>query len=236
MYTLHRQKVWKTAEALLDVPAPSAALELSEVPGLSAVPDERLERAWAVPALKDAAVQERASMAFRLPEALVVTADAAALKQASWVLPQVTELPDAAAEQELAAVTEHAEPGLEVELEPAVESADSGLSAAVRTYFEWAADRIRPERAAVRTRFAGVDRIRFAAVVRTHFAGADRNRLESAADRIRLERVAVRTRFEADRIRPAAVRNDFEPLADHIPGAVRIPADRTRLAAADQTD
>ncbi len=211
-YTLHRQTVWKTTEALPDVPAPSAALELSEAPELSAVPDERLERAWVVPALKDAAVQERASLAFRLPEALVVTADAAVRKQASSFLPKEKALPDAAAELEPAAVTEHAEP------EPAAElalAADSGLQAVARTYFEWAADRIRPERAAVRTRFAGVDRIRFAAVVRTHFAGADRNRLESAADHIRLERADVRTRFETDRIRPAAVRTRFA-AADRI--------------------
>ncbi len=51
-----------------------------------------------------------------------------------------------------------------------------------------------------------------------------------AADRSRLEWAAVRTRFGADRIRPAAVRNDFEPLADRIPGAVRI------LLAAVRTD
>ena len=77
-----------------------------------------------------------------------------------------------------------------------------------------------------------------------------------AAVRIRLERVAVRTRFEADRIRLAAVRNDFEPAAvrtrfagaDRNPpaavrtdcirfAAVRIrpeAADRTRLEAVDR--
>ena len=83
MYTLRRQTVWKSAEALLDVLEPLAALELSEVPEPLAVPAEQPERVLAVPALKDAAAQELASQAFRLPEALAVTADAAVLKPAS---------------------------------------------------------------------------------------------------------------------------------------------------------
>ena len=80
-YTLRRQTVWKPEGALQVVPAPCGVLELSGVPEPLAVPDERPERALAVPALS--AAQALASLVFRLPEASVVTADAAALKQAS---------------------------------------------------------------------------------------------------------------------------------------------------------
>lgn len=69
MNTLRRQTVWKPAEALLGVPALLAALALSDVPEPLAVLAEQPARALAVPALQDAAVQARASLAFRLPEA-----------------------------------------------------------------------------------------------------------------------------------------------------------------------
>ena len=85
-------------EALQDVP------ELSEVPESLAVPDEQPERALAVPALQDAAVQERESQAFRLPEAWAVTADAAVRKPASSFLLEESAQQDAATALSVTAV------------------------------------------------------------------------------------------------------------------------------------
>ena len=125
MYTLRRQRVWKPAEELPDVPELLAALELSEVLEPLAVPAERPERVLAVPALKDAEVQERAPRVFRLPEAWAVTADAAVQKPASSFLLEESALPDAGAVLALEAVTELAEPALAAELELAVELVES---------------------------------------------------------------------------------------------------------------